>query len=69
MGMFSGVESVDQIVNILLAEGPMWNLMKIVSEVSEKKRFKDFSLLYVYTAQRQEQITPEILTVSKHLLL
>ena len=33
--LFNGVEPFEQIVNILLTEGPMWNLVKIVQTVSE----------------------------------
>ena len=52
------------IANILSTEGPMWTLMKIVQEVPEKT-FKDFTILYMYIAQGQGQITPIILIVSK----
>ena len=34
----------------------MWNLVKIGEEVSEKKTFKDFMILYLYIAQGQAQI-------------
>ena len=43
--LFNGKEPFDQIVNILLTEGPMWNLVKIVQEVSEKM-LKDSTILY-----------------------
>ena len=43
----------------------MWNLVKTVQAVSEKKTFKDFTILYMYKAQGQGQIAPEILTVAK----
>ena len=62
--LFKGAEPFDKIINILWTEGPKWNLMKeIVQEVSEKS-FKDFTILYMYIAQGQGQITPKILTVS-----
>ena len=41
--LFNGTEPFEQIVNILSTEGPMWNLVKIVQVVSEKKTFKDFA--------------------------
>ena len=34
-----------QIVKIISTEGPMWNLVKTVQGVSEKKTFKDFTIL------------------------
>ena len=40
-------------------EGPILNLVKIGPAVSEKKTFKDYTILYTYTAQRQGQITLE----------
>ena len=63
--LFNGAEPYDQIVNILSIEGLMWNVVKIVQEVSEKKPFKDFTILYMYIAQGQGQITPKILTLPK----
>ena len=53
------------IVNILSTEGPMWNLLKIVQAILVKKTFKDFMVLYMYGAQEQGQITPEILMMAK----
>ena len=38
----------------------MWNLIKIAQEVSEKKAFKSFTILYIYIAQGQGQITPKL---------
>ena len=38
--LFNGTEQFDQIANILSTESPMWNLMKIVQEVSERRRVK-----------------------------
>ena len=43
---FNGTEPFDQIVNIISTEG----LEKTVLEVSEKKTFKDFTILYMYIA-------------------
>ena len=56
--LFNGAEPFEQIVNIPLTEGPMWNLKKMDQVVSEKKMFKDFMILYLYIAQGQGQITP-----------
>ena len=42
--LFNGAEPIDQIVNILATEDPMWNLVKTVQEVSEKT-FKEFTIL------------------------
>ena len=62
MGMvaiwFKGMEPFEQIGNTLSTEGPMWNLVKISQVVSEKKTFKNYTILYVYIAHGQEQITP-----------
>ena len=63
--LFNGAEPFEQIVNILSTEGPMWDLVKIVQAVSEKKTFKDFTILYLLKAQGQGQITPKILTVAE----
>ena len=38
--LFNGTEPFKQNVNILLTEGPMWNLVKISQAVSEKKTLK-----------------------------
>ena len=54
----SGAKSFEQIINIPLTEGPMWNLKKMGRAVLEKKTFKDFMILYQYIAQGQGQITP-----------
>ena len=63
--LFKGAEPSEQIVNILSAESPIWNLVKTVQAVS-KKTFKDFTILCMYIAQRQGQIAPKILTAAKH---
>ena len=46
--LFNSTEPFDQVVNILSTEDSMWNLMKVVQEVSEKKTFKHFTILYMY---------------------
>ena len=37
--LFNGRETFEQIVNILLIEGPTWNLVKTVQAVSETNAF------------------------------
>ena len=56
--LLNGTEPFKQIINILSTEGPKWNLVKIAQAVSEKKKFKNYTILYMYIAQRQGQITP-----------
>ena len=63
--LFHGAEPLKQIANIPLTEGPMWNLVKIGQAISEKKTFKHFTILYMYTAQGQGQVIPKILMVTK----
>ena len=55
--LFKGAEPL-QIVKTLSKEGPMWNQVKIVQAVSEKKRFKNDTFLSMYVAPSQGQITP-----------
>ena len=55
--LFSGAEPFEQIVNILTTEGPMWNLVKIVQAILEKKTLKDCTSLYMYIAKGQGQKT------------
>ena len=55
--LFNGAEPFDQIVNILSTEGPMWNLVYIVHAVSEKKTFKDFTILT--RVVRRQRSSPE----------
>ena len=55
--LLSCAEPLERIGNILLTEGPMWNLVKIAEAVSEKKTFKNHKILYTYIAQWQGQIT------------
>ena len=62
MGMaaifFNGAKPFEQNGNTLSTKSPMWNLVNIAQAVSEKKTFKNYSILYMYIAQGQEQITP-----------
>ena len=54
--LLNGTEAFKVIVNILLTEGPMWNLVKIAQAISGKI-FKNNTILYMYIAQGQGQIT------------
>ena len=65
--LFKGTEPFEQIVNISLTEGPIWNLVKTIQAISEKKIFIDFTILYKCIAQGPGQITPKISSVAKHL--
>ena len=56
--LFNGTDSFEQIGNTLLTEGPMWNLLKTAQAFSEKKSFKNYTILYMYIALEQGQITP-----------
>ena len=56
--LFGGAEPFEQIDNTPSIEGLMWNLVKIGQDVSEKKTFKDYKILFMYIAQGQRQITP-----------
>ena len=53
----NGAEPFEQIGNALLTEGPMWNLVKIAQAVSDKKTFKNYTIMYMYIAWGQGQIT------------
>ena len=55
--LFNCAEPFEQISKTLLKGGPMWNLVKIAQTVSEKKTFKNYTILYMYIAQGQGQIT------------
>ena len=55
--LFNGMEPFEQIDNTLSTEGPMRNLVKIAQVVSEKKMFKNYTILYMYIAQGQGQLT------------
>ena len=49
--LFNSAEPFEQIGNTLSTIGPMWNLVKIAEAVSEKKTFKNNTILYMYIAQ------------------
>ena len=52
--LLNGAEPFEQIVNILSTEvlvWTMWNLVQTVQGISEKKTFKDLTMLYMYIAQ------------------
>ena len=55
--LFNGAKPFEQIGNTLPTEGPVRNLVKIAQAVSEKKTFKNYTILYMYIAQGQGQIT------------
>ena len=55
--LFKGAEPFEETVNTLSTEGPMWNLVKIAQAIS-KKTFKNNTILYMYIAHGQGQITP-----------
>ena len=55
--LFNGAEPFEEIGNTLSAKGPLWNLVKIAQAISEKKTFKNYTILYMCIAQRQGQIT------------
>ena len=64
--LFNGAEPFKHIVITLSTESPMWNLVKVSEEVSEKKKkkkkkktFKKYTILYMYIAQRQGHTTPK----------
>ena len=56
--LFNGTEPFEQYGNILSTEGPIWYLVKIAQAVSEKKTFKNYTILYMYIAKMKGQITP-----------
>ena len=55
--LLNGAEPFEQIGNTLSTERHMWNLVKIAQAVSQKT-FKNYTILYMYIAEGQEQITP-----------
>ena len=55
--LLNGAEPFKQIVTTFSTEGPMWNMVKIAQSVS-KMTFKKYTILYMYIAQGQGQITP-----------
>ena len=56
--LFNGVEPFEQICNILSTVNPISSLVKIAQVVSEKKAFENCTILYMYIALGQGQITP-----------
>ena len=66
--LFNGAEPFKQIDKFLLIEGPVRNLAKIGQAVSEKEMFKDYTILYMYKAQEQGQITSGDACLSSFLL-
>ena len=55
--LFNNAEPFEQIDNKPSTEGPMGNLKKIDRDVSEKKTFKDYEILYIHITQGKGQIT------------
>ena len=55
--LINGVEPFEETDNTPLTEGLTWNLETIGHAVSEKQTFEDNMILFMYTAQRQGQIT------------
>ena len=51
--LFNGPEPFEQIVNILLTEGPMLNVVKTDQAVSEKNTSNRYTVSYMYIAQGQ----------------
>ena len=54
--LLNGADPFEQLLNILSTEGPMRNLV-IISQTVSEKTFKNYTILYMYIAQGQEQIT------------
>ena len=55
--LFNDSEPFEQIDNMLSTEGSKCNLNKTGQGVTEKKKFKDYEILYLYIAQGQGRIT------------
>ena len=55
--LLTGVELFEQVVNSLSKDGPIWNLVKIAQGNLDKK-FKIYTMLYMYITQWQGNITP-----------
>ena len=51
--LFISAEPFEQIGNTLFTEGPKQNLVKTAHTVSEKKTFKNNTILHMYVAQGQ----------------
>ena len=56
--LFTGAEPFAKIINNLSTESPILNLVKIAQAISEKKTFKNNTILYMCIAQGQGQINP-----------
>ena len=59
--LFNGTDPFEQNVDTPLTKGPwapMYKLVKTGQAVSQKKMFKDYTILYMYIAQEQSQTTP-----------
>ena len=54
--LLNDADPFEQLLNILSTEGPMRNLV-IISQTVSEKTFKNYTILYMYIAQGQEQIT------------
>ena len=63
--LFNGVKPFNKLSTSFLQRTLCEILVTTVQAVSEKKAFKDFTILCMYRAQGQGQITPKILTVAK----
>ena len=65
--LFKDAEPFEQIDNIPLSEGSMWNLVKMVKLF--QKMFMIIRFLYMYVSQVQRQITPgdNIFNVTKRV--
>ena len=61
--LFNGAESFDKIINILSTKDPIWNLVKIVQDVSPRRlKISDFILVHSIGARADN---PKILKVAK----
>ena len=56
--LINSAEPFELIVNSLLTDGLNRNMGKTAQAVSEKKTFKNYTILYMYIAQGQGQIVP-----------
>ena len=63
--LFNGAEPFDQIVRIFFNRRPYVKSNENCSRGFREEGFKDFTILYMYIAKGQRQITPKILMVSK----
>ena len=56
--LFNGAEQCEQIIKKPSAEGPIKNLLKIGQADSEKKKFKDYMILYMPRGKEKGPPTP-----------